>query len=206
MDDKIFAKHLRKPEGEVGKAVGLIMNSINKSMNLTTYDKMNISQADRVLEIGFGNGAFIHHLFEINNDISYTGIEISEVMIEEAKKNIRDELNDKVKLIKSSSDSLKFNGSAFNKVCVINTFYFWKNPMDDLKEIYRVLEDGSKLFISIRSKETMQKNSFSQYYFRLYTYNEISNLLQSAGYTNIAVTRCEESEKELDFLIISCQK
>lgn len=206
MDDKIFAKHLRKPEGEVGKAVGLIMNSINKAMNLLTYDKMDISQGDRVLEIGFGNGAFIPYLFEINNDISYTGVEISEVMIDEARINNKDRIKDKVTLIRAGSDSLSLSGSVFNKVCVINTFYFWKNPMDNLKEIYRVLEDGGKLFISIRSKETMQKNNFSQYYFRLYTFDEISNLLQNAGYDNITVTSCEEPEKVLDFLIISCQK
>lgn len=206
MDDKIFAKHLRRPEGEVGKAVGKVMNSINKTMNLLTYDEMNISQGDRILEIGFGNGAFIPHLFEINNDISYTGVEISEIMIEEAKKNIRDRVNGKVTFVKSSSESLNFNESTFNKVCVINTFYFLKNPLNDLKEIYRVLEAGGKLFISIRSKETMQKSSFSKYYFNLYTYDEVSNLLKIAGYNNITVTRFEESEKALDVLIISSQK
>lgn len=43
MDDKIFAKQLRKPAEAVGKYVGNVMNDINSFMNTYTYKKININ-------------------------------------------------------------------------------------------------------------------------------------------------------------------
>ena len=37
MDNRLFAKHLKNPEGEVGKAVGIVMNKTNEYMNNYTY-------------------------------------------------------------------------------------------------------------------------------------------------------------------------
>jgi len=46
----------------------------------------------------------------------------------------------RVKLKNASIDKIPFQDNEFNKVCTANTIYFWPNPHEDIKEIYRVLK------------------------------------------------------------------
>jgi ubiquinone/menaquinone biosynthesis C-methylase UbiE len=207
MDNRLFAKHLKNPEGEVGKAVGIVMNKTNEYMNRYTYKNMNVSLDDELLEIGFGNGKFIPELFENDRKFKYTGIEISKVMLEEAQKNIPANIKDNVNLLKASIDNIEFEDSSFDKICAINAMYFWNKPIDYLKEIKRVLKPGGELFICIRSKEVMERQEFAKYYFRLYSYGEINKMLVDLGFSNIKLdNQIEPDNPLLDVLLISCSK
>lgn len=48
----VLAKHLRQPQGFMGKIVGVLMNSANRYMNRHTIEYLNIRPNDHVLEIG----------------------------------------------------------------------------------------------------------------------------------------------------------
>ena len=80
-----LAKHLRRPEGETGKAVGIQMNKGNKHICLNSYKILNAQDGERILEIGMGNGYFISDLFQMADNIKYIGLDFSPTMIEEAK-------------------------------------------------------------------------------------------------------------------------
>lgn len=209
MEDYLFAKHLKKPQGEIGKKVGEIMNSMNEYMILYTYKKMNIQDGDNILEIGFGNGQFINELFKINNNICYNGIELSETMLNEALKlNLNLVETNKIELILGSASNMNYPNNFFSKICIINTIYFFKDLKYDLKEVFRVLENFGMLFISIRSKELLSKEGFVKHYFNLYEFDEIKEILVSVGFTNIK----NNYEKDLssniqkDLLCITAQK
>jgi len=206
MDNRLFAKHLKNPEGEVGKAVGIVMNKTNEYMNRYTYKSMNISVNDEVLEIGFGNGKFIPELFEKNKNFKYTGIEISKVMLEEAQKNIPDNIKDIVNLvISNNNDQIEFDDSSFDKICAINTIYFWDKPLSYLSEIKRVLRKGGELFISLRSKEVMDTQNFTKYYFQLYSFDKIKKMLEDVGFSDIILDKHVEPDNPLlDVLVIKC--
>lgn len=207
MDNRLFAKHLRKPEGEEGKVVGIVMNKTNEYMNRYTYNSMNILTNDEVLEIGFGNGKFISELYENNKKFNYTGIEISEIMMEEAQKNIPTHIEDNVNLMIGSQDKIDFEDSTFDKICTINTFYFWNEPIDYLLEINRVLKIGGVFFLAIRSKIVLENQDFTKYYFQLYQNEEIKEMLESAGFSNICFDKHTEPDNSaLDVILISCTK
>lgn len=207
MDNRLFAKHLRKPEGEEGKVVGIVMNKTNEYMNRYTYNSMNILTNDEVLEIGFGNGKFISELYENNKKFNYTGIEISEIMMEEAQKNIPTHIEDNVNLMIGSQDKIDFEDSTFDKICTINTFYFWNEPIDYLLEINRVLKIGGVFFLAIRSKIVLENQDFTKYYFQLYQNEEIKEMLESAGFSHICFDKHTEPDNSaLDVILISCTK
>lgn len=49
----------------------------------------------------------------------------------------------------------------FNKVFTVNTIYFWNNPIEDLKEIRRVLKtDGQILLLEIHEKSGVSNSGF----------------------------------------------
>jgi hypothetical protein len=43
------ARQLRKPQGTLGKQVGLMMNKGNRLMNLAAIDQLNVQPHDRIL-------------------------------------------------------------------------------------------------------------------------------------------------------------
>lgn len=206
MDNRLFAKHLKNPEGEVGKAVGIVMNKTNEYMNKYTYGSMDLSDNDEVLEIGFGNGKFIPELFVKNRNIKYTGIEISQVMLDEAQKNIPTDIEGNVKLIKTNNTGkIEFDDSSFDKICAINAIYFWDKPLNYLSEVKRVLRNGGELFLSLRSKEVMQNQDFTKYYFQLYSFDEIKKMLEDVGFSNITLEKqIEPNNSMLDLVIVKC--
>ena len=77
MDDRLFAKNLKEPQGEVGKAIGKIMNKINAFITRFTYKEMDIKDDETILEIGFGNGKFINELYS-SKCVSWRKSNISE--------------------------------------------------------------------------------------------------------------------------------
>jgi ubiquinone/menaquinone biosynthesis C-methylase UbiE len=204
MEDRLFAKNLKKPQGEIGKAVGKIMNDINAFITRHTYSLMELKSNETILEIGFGNGKFIKEIFDDSIDIHYKGIDISDVMVEEAVKLNKDLINrEKVELKIGDSKDIPYSKDSFDKVCLINTIYFWETPTQDLKEIYRVLRNDGNIYISIRSKEKLKNDSFTKFYFKLYEYSEIREMLLKAGFRDIKCEQKLEPGKE-EFLDVFC--
>lgn len=186
MDIKLFAKHLKTPEGEIGRKVGIIMNEINAFITKFTYQKMEVSGNEKILEIGFGNGKFIPYLFELCPDISYYGIELSHIMVEDAifynSKLIESK---KITIEQGDSLNLNFGNNFFDKICSVNTVYFWVDPIKYLTEIWRVLKPGGEVYVSFRSKATLQKDNLPGNYFSLYEVEEIYSFAKKAGFSSI---------------------
>jgi len=47
---------LGKPEGELGIAIGAVMNNTNAKLIETVYQRLGLHSGQSVIEIGFGNG------------------------------------------------------------------------------------------------------------------------------------------------------
>ena len=210
MDHRIFAQHLKIPKGIVGIEVAKIMNHINRFMIEFTFDKMNIQNDEKILEIGFGNGTHINSIFQkLNNKFRYHGLEYSETMFDEAlRANEVAIIEKRVDLKLGYSNDMEYSNDFFDKVCLINTIYFWKTPETDLKEIYRVLKKNGAVYIAIRSNETLKKEMFTKYYFKFFEYEELTELLHLVGFLNVEKEHIIEPDKEneLDILLITAYK
>ncbi|MCP5050731.1 MAG: class I SAM-dependent methyltransferase [bacterium] len=199
IDPKELAKQLRKPEGETGIAVANKLNETNAFITRFTFDLMDIQTNDHILEIGFGNGAFIRDIVNKARNVSYWGIDISDVMVEEAvgrnKKLIAKGI---VNIKKSGLEPVPYDDETFDRIVTINTIYFWENPGQNAREIYRVLKKNGKLFISIRPRESVKDMEFTKYGFNLYTVEEARALLEQAGFRDFSYIRHSEPDIILD--------
>ena len=81
-----IARQLQKPTGENGLQIAKFMNDGNERLNRNTIGELKMVPNAKVLEIGMGNGAFVHELFKIEPDLTYYGFDYSELMISEATK------------------------------------------------------------------------------------------------------------------------
>jgi ubiquinone/menaquinone biosynthesis C-methylase UbiE len=198
MDPQEFAQQLRRPEGEAGISIGKTMNEGNLKMHEHFLEVLKLNDLDRVLEIGFGNGKFIPEILSKAENVHYSGIDFSDVMVEEANKWIKQNDLDKQAEVKLGTVSdIQFPDNSFDKVITINTVYFWPTPEHDAKEIWRVLKEGGEFFLCFRPKEMAEKLPVTKFGFVLYSLEEALTLVKSAGFRELNYSFKEEPEIEM---------
>lgn len=145
-----FIRQFGNPYGVFGKFLSKIMNLSNKRMYRANAEKL--SNAKKVLEIGFGNGRQLQLLCERYPDMELYGIDISEDMLTAASKR----LGNKVDLTVADAENMPFEAGFFDAVITTDTCYFWNDPRKVLSEIDRVLKSGA---VFVNSLNTMYAQS-----------------------------------------------
>lgn len=193
MDPKVLASQLRMPEGELGIYIGNVMNKGNAHMYRLTLEMAELKDNERVLEIGFGNGMFTKEILEKAKNITYCGVDFSPTMVLEAKKFIElEKLSSQAYVQEAGVSRIPFADNTFDKIFTINTLYFWPEPKNDVKEIFRVLKPGGTFCLGFRPKAMVEKLEFTKYGFRLYDLEEAQELVISAGFKGIHAKYQEE--------------
>ena len=178
-----IALQLRHPNGSKGIQIANMMNETNIQMTVHSIDRLNILDNENVLELGHGNCGHLAHLFRQNKNLTYYGLEISELMFEEAKR-INQVFIDSQRAHFCLYDGLEipFADNFFNKIFTVNTIYFWSDPVSFLSELYRVLKPDGILNITYLDKEYMQKLPFMQFGFTFYDHHEMERLINKTQF------------------------
>ena len=145
-----IARQFSHPEGLAGRLVGRFMALTNSGMNRFAAELLDPQPQDRVLEIGFGPGEAIRLI--AGNVASVSGIDPSEVMLDEARQRNRAAIRERtVELRQASISAIPYEDGTFDKVFTVNTIYFWERPQDDLREVLRVLKPEGRLVVVFRA-------------------------------------------------------
>lgn len=179
---KELAAQLRQPEGEKGVQVARQMEQTNAYMITASVDTLALKNNERVLEIGFGNGSHVSYVLQQTDNISYTGIDISERMLQEAVAHNEQRVASG-QAVFTLTDGKRIPGedAAFDAIFTVNTIYFWEDAPAYLSEIIRVLKPGGRGCITFGLKRFMEQLPFTGYGFTLYDAEEVEQLLKQAG-------------------------
>jgi ubiquinone/menaquinone biosynthesis C-methylase UbiE len=196
---KRIAKQLRKPFGILAGKVGNEMNKTNGFLYGFTIGEMQLKDNESILEIGFGNGNFFEKVFSAASNLKIAGLDFSPEMVKAAAAKNQSSVNTgKLTLQFGSSDKIPFPDNSFDKVFCINVIYFWDQPADHLKEIYRVLKPGGTFYTSIRTKESMEQLPFAKYGFTTYTQEEWIKMLE-ANHFHFVYAQKAQNEPDVTF-------
>lgn len=183
-DPELMASQLRKPSGELAPKVGEKMNYVNEALFDLTLETMQLQSKEQVLEIGFGTGAFLNRMFDYTDNLSVSGIDFSEDMVEMAKANNKEAIRSgKLNITLGQSDDMPFPDSTFDKVFCNMVIYFWDKPEKHLSEVHRVLKPGGTFYTGIRSRESMLAFPFVEHGFNLYGAEQWKEILAENGFT-----------------------
>ncbi len=152
------------------------------------------------LEIGVGSGRFAEAL-----GIEY-GIDPSKNMVRLAQKR-------GIRAVVGYGEQLPYKDETFGAVFIIVTICFVKDPIRVLKETWRVLKPGGKLYMGIiprdspLGKEYMEKSKRGHRFYSLakfYTIGEIREMLERCGFE---ITKIRSAGlKKKDFVCIEAIK
>ncbi len=201
---KILAAQLRQPSGWFGKVImGELLNKGNEKINKHAIERLEIQSTDRVLDIGFGGGVTITEMLMTIDTGKIYGVDFSEVMVEQGKQKFKDAIAaGKVSIEFADVQQLPFDDNTFDKICTVNTIYFWPDPLAALQEIKRVLKSSGKLVVGIRSADKMKDLPFTQHNFRLYAPEAVKELLTEAGFSGVSIEHRDKDEK-FDSVIVT---
>lgn len=187
-----LATQLRHPSGKGGVTIADNMNENNIKMTESSILELNLKQNEQVLELGHGNCGHLDFLLQQATNIGYVGLEISELMQQEAIKLNKKHSNSYVRFELFDGKTIPFYEKRFDKIFTVNTIYFWEDVNAFLREIYRVLKSKGKFTLTFSTKEFMETLPFTRFGFKLYSEKEIVDLLKLANFKIETITQLNE--------------
>ncbi len=185
-DLKELAKQLGNPKGEIGIEVANMMNATNIGMTKHAIESLNLGKNDVVLELGHGNCGHLSFLTEQAENLKYFGLEISELMRQEAIKSNQNYIeNNSAEFELYNGIEIPFDNESFDKVFTVNTLYFWQKTDLLLQEIKRVLKPNGIFALTFADKSFMEELPFTPFGFNLYSLKDAEKLLQKNDFTII---------------------
>ncbi len=199
-----FSEQARKPTGLFGRLVmSFIFDVGNAKLTRFVNEIMSIQENDHILEIGFGTGKLIHEMAKQIDRGLIEGVDFSRTMVSIAQKRNKKLIErGKVKIIKGNFDEISFEKEGFNKICSVNTIYFWADPENTAKKIANILKPGGKFVAAFEDIALLKLRQLSNEVFRLYSKDDVKNLLTNFGFSRgVSIKSREFGESVLNCAI-----
>jgi SAM-dependent methyltransferase len=184
----IIARQLAHPKGLLGRVVGRLMNRRNAHMNAFAVQMLDLKPTDRVLEIGFGGGVILKPLLE--GAAYVAGVDRSLDMVRRARSIFSmEESEGRADFRDGDVEALPFDTASFEKVCTVNTIYFWKSLTAGFAEIRRVLLPGGRLVAGFLPKDRMDSLGVPRDIFTPRTPDDVIGALTKSGFKDVRIER-----------------
>jgi ubiquinone/menaquinone biosynthesis C-methylase UbiE len=186
-------KQARMPTGRFGAFWARLMNVGHSSVTRWGLGHISINKNDMILDIGCGGGRTVNTLAKIATEGKIYGIDYSQVSVAVAtSKNKRLIEKGQVKILHASVDSLPFSDDMFDLVTAVESYYFWPDLINNLREIRRVLKSrGSVILVNAMYRdERFEKRNYRWARIGDFTYHlpeELRGFLRDAGYSSIRI-------------------
>ena len=194
MPPRIVARQLSNPNGLLGPIIEKLMNRYNAKMNAFALQQLQATAGERILEIGFGGGVNLPSLIEQAAFVA--GVDRSSSVVRRANARFAQAVkNEKAIFREANVEALPFESASFDKVCTVNTIYFWPSLEKGFAEIHRVLAPGGRAVIGFLPKEWMDLGGFPPDIFTSRATNGVTTALTNAGFQQVRVERPETTTR-----------
>ncbi len=180
----------KMPEGDAGRTMLGRMNGSHAGLTAWALSVLCPGSGDCVLDIGCGGGAALRRISEIVTSGHLTGVDYSDVSVALSRETNADDIAaGKTEIIKASVEALPFADESFDCIITVESFYFWPDPLENLREVCRVLRRGGRFVIAsdVYTHEGMSHESVESIHkYDLFapTAGELSELLTSSGFSS----------------------
>jgi ubiquinone/menaquinone biosynthesis C-methylase UbiE len=192
-------KQFRKPTGWMAKFAALGMNREHEKVWRWGLEHIDIAPDAVILDVGCGGGGTVKVLaqaalhgkvcgVDYSEDVLLTARQVNRVLIEQGR----------VELKHGSVSDLPSSDAAFDLVTAFETTMFWPNPVEDLREVRRVLKPGGTLLIANEAyagarfeKRNVKWSRLAD--FQLQTPEETRQCLVEAGYAQVEIDTLPEN-------------
>lgn len=138
----------QKPRGWLGRLLLRNMNSRHSKLTDWGLSQISIEPGWTMLDVGCGGGRTISKLAEAAAQGKVYGIDFSETSVATSKRtNARSIDAGRVEVLHGSVSQLPFPDAMFDLVTAVETHFWWPDPQNDIREVYRVLKPGGRALV-----------------------------------------------------------
>ena len=181
-------EHLKVEFNEWARAGrGEGMEKGHRPVGEQAIELMHLRHDAVVLDVGCGSGWATRLLADYASNGRVTGIDISDEMVELARESSQSHRN--VDYEVASAEKLPFADSEFTHAFSMESLYYYRNVLQALKEIHRVLKPGG-LFVAVvdlywENEATHQWIDTLKVPVELFSIDDYRSLFIDAGFENI---------------------
>jgi SAM-dependent methyltransferase len=146
---------------------------------------------DRVLDVGCGTGWLVRRIAPLVSAGLAAGMDVSDVMVGRAESLSIQVPN--AAFARGGVDAIPWNSGYFTKVISIESAYYWPDPAQGVREIFRVLSSGGSAWILINyyrdNPHCHQWGELLKVPTQLLSAEEWTGLCRQAGFSSVAHRR-----------------
>jgi ubiquinone/menaquinone biosynthesis C-methylase UbiE len=193
MEHQEYLQNARFPMGQGGREVLDRMRDSHHDVTTWTLSLLSPEPGDTILDIGCGGGRALKRLSSLVPDGKLYGVDYAETAVACTKEeNEADIASGKLTVVQGSVSALPFPDNTFDKIFSIESYYFWPDLQNDVKEILRVLKPGGRVFIAAdihgdaNLDEAALQNIRSLNMTNL-TFQQFREVLEQGGYCDVTI-------------------
>jgi SAM-dependent methyltransferase len=138
----------RKPRWGVGRLFAWIMNRSHGPLTAWGLSHVTVGRTYTILDMGCGGGRTIQTLAAVATEGKVYGADYSADSVAVSRKTNEELITaGRVDVLRSSVSSLPFPDATFDLITAVEAHYYWPRPVDDLRELRRILKPGGRLVI-----------------------------------------------------------
>jgi SAM-dependent methyltransferase len=167
------------PCGKMGWFVGQLMAFKNRERSEWVLSRLDLDEEDRVLEIGFGPGVDIRRAAARAGYV--TGIDPSDVMLRLARRRNADaEAVGRVDVRLGGMPRLPFGDATFDKAFAINSYQFWPDKLQSVRELKRVMKADGRIAVAVQPRHAGATEATVRDVGR-----DVAGMLEAAGFSDV---------------------
>ncbi|MSS14991.1 class I SAM-dependent methyltransferase [Porcincola intestinalis] len=203
--DFTYIENARKPVGELG---GTVLDDMNEShAALTEWGFAHLHFGSTVLDVGCGGGNALRLAMHQDPGAAFFGIDYSDVSIEKATAfNGEAVMSGRLSLKKASVSSLPFGDGFFDTVYSVESYFFWPDLPNDMREICRVLKSGGTFAIIVEMVAGDMSDRFEKItehlHMNVLAPEQLAEVYRQAGFTDVTY----DWDKEKGWLVMQGRK
>lgn len=202
---KFMARQYGRPSGTFGRLITApLLNRANEQSNQRVFQMLQVEDDQTVLEIGFGGGQLLSMMMQDGTSAQLHGVEVSAAMIKRARRQFgKDKRNRPPTLESGRADAIPYPADHFDRVCSVNTVYFWADLVSSVTEIARVTNPEGVVVLGFGSAASLRAAGYEAQGFILYTPDDVISALTSNGF-ELDQHQIIEREERGDFHVLRC--
>ena len=179
------------PAGEAGAEMLARMNASHGPLTEWGLSLIQVPEDADTLDIGCGGGATLRRLAARAPRGRVTGMDYSEVAVAcSTELNRRAVESGRLQVLRGSVEAMPFADAAFDIITTVESFYFWPQPQENLREVHRVLKHGGTFLLIAEIYGDADLTERDRGEIRLYnlfnpTRTQFEELFHRAGFTNV---------------------
>lgn len=188
------------PTGTAGEQMLERMNNSHYEVTGWALDFLEIQNDDSILDIGCGGGMTLKRISSLSTKGKLYGIDHSQIAVNKTSAlNLDLITNKRLNVLNGSVEKLPYENNFFNKIITVESFYFWPNPVENLKEVLRVLKHNGKFLLvaDIYGKEGLSEhvlNNIKMFNLLNPTPSEFKEMFKKAGFSKTEINFKENTD------------